>query len=284
MPRPIWKGYISFGLINIPVILYSAEKKFDIQFKLVDSRDQAKIRYVRVNEQTGEEVPWKDIAKAYQYEDDSYVVLSEEELKSMVSKNSKTVNIEGFINQGSLDCMDFEKPYYLVPDKKNDKGYVILREVLKNTNKVAIAKVMIHTREYLCVLMPYENAIMLNILRYHQEIMKPSELDLPGGSLSSYKINAREMNMAKQLVASMTMKWNPDEFHDEYRQQLHEWVKEKIRHEKPKKGKKAKISASTKSTNVINFVDLLKKSMHTKGKKSSPVKRTKTNHRKRKVS
>lgn len=273
MPRPIWKGYITFGLVNIPVILYSAEKKFDIQFKLVDSRDKSQIHYLRINEQTGEEVPWKDVAKGYEYDDHDFVLLKEEDFKKIAGENSKTINIEAFVNQDNLDYMDFEKPYYLVPDKKGDKGYVILRETLKATKKVGIAKVFIHTREYLAALLPYENALLLNLLRYHQEIRQPAEFELPSDNLKSYKISAKELEIAKQLVASMTTKWNPEDYHDEYRENLEKWIDEKLHHKKPKKTQKV---ASTRSTNVINFADLLKKSLAAKkGKKKTPARKVK---------
>ena len=263
MPRAIWKGYITFGLVNIPVVLYSGEKKFDIQLKLLDSRDHSRIRYVRVNEKTGEEVPWQDVAKGYEYDEDNYIVLDEKDLKEIAGEHSKTIEIENFITASSLGCMVFDKPYYLVPDKKGDKGYVILRETLRETKKIGITKVIIHTREYLAALMPYENALILNLLHYPQEIKQPSEFDLPSSSVKEYKITSKEMQVAKQLVDSMTTKWNPNEYKDEYREGLQKFIDEKIHHEKPKKTKKQK---SIKSSNVVNFVDLLKKSLKEKAK------------------
>src|SRR3990167_6283638 len=154
MPRPIWKGFITFGLVNIPVILYPAEKTFAIKFQLIDSRNKSRIRYKRINEQTGEEVPWSEVAKGYEYDERNYILLKEADIKAIAGENTKTINIEGFINKDSLISMDFDKPYYLVPDKKGDKGYVILRETLKNSKKIGIAKVIIHTREYLAALIP----------------------------------------------------------------------------------------------------------------------------------
>lgn len=269
MARPIWKGYITFGLVNIPVILYSAEKKFDIQFKLVDSRDKSRIRYERINEHTGEEVPWEDVAKGYEYAENDFILLKEADFKKIAGENSKTINIDSFVNLDSLDHMDFEKPYYLVPDKKGDKGYVILREILKKTKKIGIAKVIIHTREYLAALMPHEDALVLNILRYHQELRKPTEFDIPKGSLKSYKITVKELDIAKQLVASMTTKWKPEDYHDEYRETLEKWIEDRIRHKPLKKQKERKIAKS----NVINFADLLKKSLA--AKKSRKTKKAK---------
>jgi DNA end-binding protein Ku len=267
MSRPIWNGYITFGLVNIPVVLYSGEKKFDIQFKLLDSRDKARIRYVRVNEHTGEEVPWEDVAKGYEYDEDNYILVKDKDLKEIAGEHSKTINIENFINANSLGCMVFDKPYFLVPDKKGEKGYVILREILSKTKKIGIAKVIIHTREYLAALMPYENALLLNILHYPQEIKKPSEFELPSDSLKKYKITTKELDVAKQLVDSMTTKWNPNSYHDEYRDALQKWIENKVHHTKTGKSKMSKTSIS-KSSNVINFVDLLKKSLkEKKGKK-----------------
>lgn len=281
MARPIWKGYISFGLVNVPVVLYSAEKNGDIQFKLLDSRDKARIRYVRINEHTGEEVPWEEIAKGYEYDDHDYVLLRDEDLKKIAGENSKTINIEAFVPQSSLEPVDFERPYYLVPDKKGDKGYVILRETLKNTKKIGIAKVIIHTREYLAALIPYGDALVLNLLRYHQELRKPDEFDLPTESLKAYKITPKELEIAKQLVASMTTKWNPGTYEDEYRVALQKWIDEKIHKQTPHTTMKQK-SAST-SKNVVNFVDLLQKSL-SKSKtqsKSKPSKlKKKSAHRK----
>lgn len=278
MARPIWKGYISFGLVNIPVILYSAEKKFDVQLKLIDSRDKAKIHYMRINENTGEEVPWSEVAKGYEYDDHNYVVLKEEDIKAISGEHSKTIDITNFIEKNSLNNMDFEKPYYLVPDKKGEKGYVILRETLKTTKKIGICKVIIHTREYLAALMPHDNALILNILRYHQELRKPSEFELPTSSLKTYKITPKEMDIAKQLIASMTSKWKPEEYHDEFLQALHKWIEEKIQYEsKGKKPPKKKNKTVSSKSNVINFVDLLKKSLEkNKNHTSSHKKKTRT--------
>lgn len=261
MSRPIWNGYITFGLVNIPVVLYSGENKFDIQFKLLDSRDQARIRYVRINEQTGKEVPWENVVKGYQYDEDNYILIKDSDLKEIAGQHSKTINIENFVNSNQLDCLLFDKPYYLVPDKKGDKGYVILRETLINTKKVGIAKVIIHTREYLAALIPYKNALILNLLHYPKEIKKPSDFELPDANLKHYKISSKEMDVAAQLVQSMTSKWDPEAYHDEYQDALQAWIEERIHHKKPKKSKR---STSVKNSKVINFVDLLKKSIKNK--------------------
>lgn len=271
MTRPIWKGYITFGLVNIPVTLYSAEKKLDIQLKLIDSRDKAKIHYMRINEHTGEEVAWSDVAKGYEYEKNNYILLKEADIKAIAGEHSKTIDIANFVDKNSLEMMDYEKPYYLVPDKKGEKAYVILREILKNTKKIGIAKVVIHTREYLAALIPCKTALILNLLRYHQELRKMSEFDFPSENIRTYKISKKEMEVAKQLVASMTCQWKAAMYHDEYREALKKYVAAKVHH-KIKKTPKSK-PLRTKS-NVINFVDLLKKSLE-KNKKTLSHKKNK---------
>lgn len=258
MARPIWKGYITFGLINIPVVLYPAEKKIDIQFKLIDSRDKARVRYVRINEHTGEEVAWTDVVKGYEYDENNYLLLKRTDVEAISGIHSKTIDIASFVDQNSIDNMAFEKPYYLVPDKKEAKAYVLLREILKKTNKVGIAKIIIHAREYLAALTPHKNALILNLLRYHQELREPSDFKLPAHNLKSYKISSKELAIAKQLVDGMTSKWNPKDYHDVFRETLAKWVAEQIQ---PKKIFNEKPKAIAKRVNIIDLVDLLKKSI-----------------------
>lgn len=259
MPRPIWKGHISFGLVNIPVILYPAEKTANIQFKLVDGRDKAPIHYLRINERTGKEVPWPDVAKAYEYDEHRFVLIKEEEIKKIAGENSRTIDIENFVDRNKLDYVDFEKPYYLVPDKKGEKGYVILREALSATKKIGIAKVIIHTRQYLAAVLPYENSLVLELLRYHQDIRKPAEFEIPTANTKAYKVTAKELQVAKQLIESMTTSWRPDKYEDEFQSALEKWIEAKIRHEKPQRMKQHAIAA--KKSNVVDFVALLKKSL-----------------------
>ncbi|TAK78401.1 MAG: Ku protein [Gammaproteobacteria bacterium] len=227
MPKPIWKGYITFGLVNIPVVLYPAEKKCDIHLKLIDSRDQSRIRYVRVNENTHEEVPWDQVAKGYEYEEHHYLLLKAEEMKAIAGEKTKRINLEHFVDKNEVSSMGLDKPYYLVPRRRGNKEYVILREALKNTQKLGIAKVMIHTRQYLAAIMPYENALILNLMRYHQALRKPSEFELPADKIKPYKISAQELDNAKQLVVAMTIAWKPEEYHDEWREALQRWAENK---------------------------------------------------------
>jgi DNA end-binding protein Ku len=161
MARPIWNGNISFGLVNIPITLFSAEKKSELHFKLLDKRNRSGIRYERVNEDTGEAVPLDQIVKGYEYDPGDYVLLTDEDFKKAAVEATQSIEIADFVDLSSIEYTYFEKPYYVVPGKKADKGYVLLREVLKRTGKVAISKVVIHSRQYLSALIPQENALIL---------------------------------------------------------------------------------------------------------------------------
>ncbi|MGN7727276.1 Ku protein [Luteimonas sp. 22616] len=263
MARPIWTGTLSFGLLNVPVSLMSGERKVDLHFRMLDSRDRKPIRYERVNAETGEEVPWKDIVKAFEYDKGSYVVVEEEDIKSAAPESHETVEVEAFVDAGVVPPQFFEKPYVLVPAKKAEKGYVLLRETLKATRQVGIARVVIRTREYLAAVMPQDDALLLMLLRYPQELVDPADYKLPEGKPSTYRITAKEMDMAKQLIGSMSGKWVPDDYHDEFRARLEAVIKKKMK----SKGALAKAednepeAAEDTATNVVDFMSLLQKSI-----------------------
>jgi DNA end-binding protein Ku len=253
MPRPIWKGHISFGLVNIPVTLYSAEHRCDLHFHMLDSRDQGHIRYQRVNEETGEEVPWNEIVKAYKFDDDNYVVLQENELKKAAPEQTKSIDIEQFIDQQEMEFLYFEKPYYLVPDKQASKSYTLLKEALKNTCKIGIAKVVIHSRQHLAAIMPHKNGLMLDVLRFEQEIRPIEEFDIPKA-----KVQERELELASQLINSMTERWQPKRYHDTYRETIMKWIEEKASGKKAPAHKKTK---PKKEAQVVDLVSLMRQSL-----------------------
>jgi DNA end-binding protein Ku len=270
MARPIWSGSLSFGLLNIPVSLMSGERRTDLSFRMLDSRDKKPIRYERVNADTGEEVPWKDIVKAFEYDKGSYVVIEKEDIAAAAPETHESVDVEAFVDASSINLRFFEKPYVLVPGKKAEKGYVLLRETLKKTGKVGIAKVVIRTREYLCAVMPDEDALVLILLRYPQEIVDLDEYNLPSGKASDYRVAPKEMQMAEQLIESMTSNWKPADYKDEFRQRLSAIIKKRIkstgattRLEEPEPREDA-------ATNVVDFMSLLQKSLQTK--KRTPAK------------
>src|SRR5680860_1199036 len=284
MARPVWKGHISFGLINIPVTLYSAERRSDLHFRMLDSRNLAKVRYERVNEDTGEEVPWEQIVKGFEHGDGNYVVLDDDDFKKAAVEATQSVDLEGFVAAKAIDYVYFDKPYYLVPGKKAEKGYVLLRETLRRTGKVGVARVVIRTREYLAALLPEGDALVLNLLRYHQELRQPDEYELPGRNLTDYKVSKKEIEMAEQLVESMTVDWHPPQYHDEYRDALMKWIDKKARagdkgvvpKEEPEQ------SDASEGAEIIDMMALLKKSVKKDGgaksqAKNSPTKKPQTN-------
>jgi len=273
MARPIWTGTLSFGLLNVPVSLMSGERKTDLSFRMLDSRDRKPIRFERVNADTGEEVPWKDIVKAFEYDKGSYVVLDEADIKSAAPESHETVEVESFVDASQIDPRYFEKPYLLVPGKKAEKGYVLLRETLRSTGKVGIARVVVRTREYLCAVMPHEHALVLLILRYPQELVDPEEHKLPTGSLADYRISSKETAMAEQLIESMSGEWKPDDYHDEFRERLQAVLTKRIK----QKGGTTTLedepaAPHDATTNVVDFMSLLQKSLD--AKKRTPAKKT----------
>lgn len=263
MARPIWNGTISFGLLNVPVQLQAGERGVDLHLRMLDSRNKSPIRYERINAETGEEVPWKDVVKAFEYEKGSYVVVDEEDLRKSHPEATETVDIEAFVDRDSIDPRYFEKPYYLVPAKKAEKGYVLLREVLKKSKKIGIAKVVIRTRQYLSAVMPLEDALVLVLMRFPQELIAPDEYNLPDAAPAKYRISPKEVEMATALVDSMSVEWRPADFKDDFRDKLRKLIDEQVASKgKRRKGKPeaAAVSANA-STNVVDFMALLKKSL-----------------------
>ena len=272
MARPIWTGTLSFGLLNVPVSLMSGERKVDLHFRMLDSRDRKPIRFERVNAETGEEVPWKDIVKAYEYDKGNYVVVEEEDIRAAAPESHETVEVEAFIERDAIDPRYFEKPYVLVPGKKAEKGYVLLRRTLDSTGRIGVARVVIRTREYLSAVMPLGDALVLMLLRYPQELVDPDDYKLPSGSASSYRISAKEEEMARQLVESMAGDWSPDAYHDEFRARLQAIIRKRIK----SKGATARVEEPEReeeaTTNVVDFMALLQKSLAEK--KRTPAKKS----------
>ncbi|HPM55823.1 MAG TPA: Ku protein [Thermomonas sp.] len=271
MARPIWTGNLSFGLLNVPVSLMSGTRSTDLSFRMLDARDRKPIRFERVNADTGEEVPWKDIVKAFEYDKGSYVVIEKEDIASAAPETHESVEIEAFVDADAIDVRYFEKPYVLVPGKKAEKGYVLLRETLLKARKIGVARVVIRTREYLAAVMPQGDALVLMMMRYPQELVDPSEYKLPQGKAADYRVTARELAMATQLVESMATRWQPDDYHDEFRARLSEIIRKRIK----QKGKTTTVldegdePREDAATNVVDFVALLQKSLGNKGGKAA---------------
>jgi DNA end-binding protein Ku len=270
MPLPIWKGHVSFGLVSVPVSLFSAERRGDVHFHLIDSRDVARVRYQRINSETGEEVPWDKIVKGYEYADGNYVLLSEKELEAASGELSHSIDIQQFVDVEQIRPMYFDKPYYLAPSKLGEKGYVLLREAMTQTGKVGIALVAIRTRQYLSALVPEGNLLMLELLRFQQELRDPSELDIPGDDLRDYDISTKEVQLARQLVDGMTSAWDPDQFQDKTRESLLELIERKVKQGKTEAIEEPEEAAAAEDQGkTINFIQALKKSVAQSGGKPS---------------
>ena len=267
MARAIWKGSISFGLVNIPIALYPATRREEFKFRLLRKSDLSPVSYKRVAEKDGKEVPWDQIVKGYEYEKGKYVVLKDEDFECVDLEATQTVDIQDFVDQEEIDPIFFYKPYYLEPQKGGDKAYALLRDALKDSNKVGIAKVVIKTRQYLAGVKPEDGVLVLELMHFADELADPGKLHLP----KKTEVGKREMNMAKSLIDSMSSKWNPEKYRNDYREALMEVIEEKVEtggkeiEEKPKKARKP--------TKVIDLVSVLQKSLEqTGGKKKATAK------------
>jgi len=267
MARAIWKGSISFGLVSIPVGLFSAETRDEISFRQLDKRNLAPVGYKKYNKQTGKEVELDDIVKGYEYEDDRYVLISDEDLKRANPEKTQTVDITDFVNLEDIDPEYFDKPYYLAPLKKNAKAYALLREALKRSGKVGIAKVVIRSREYLGAVIPHGDVLVLEILRYPHEIRGTDDLELPAGDLEKMGVTDREVKMAEMLIDGMTAEWDPSKYHDTYRDDLMALIHQKIESGQTEvldETPAPEVDAEPKG--VIDIMSLLKKSVEATSK------------------
>lgn len=228
MARAIWKGEIAFGLVNIPVSLTSAEHRPDVQFHMVDSKNHARIRYERVNAETGEEVPWDRLVKGYEHDDGQFILLSDEDLGNVQPKLTKTIEISEFVALDDIDPMLFDKPYYLEPDKRGRKAYALLRESMRKSGKAGISRVVIRTREYLSAMFVRDDVLILMLLRFPQEIRSTDSLELPSSKDGGGQPAKKELDLANRLIDEMTTKWKPEEFHDTYREALMDFIEKKV--------------------------------------------------------
>lgn len=272
MTRAIWKGGISFGLVHIPVSLYSAEDSgADLDFTMLDKRDLAPIGYKRINKKTGKEVEWENIVKGYEYANDQYVVLSEEDFKRANVEATQTIDITDFVDADEIPSFYFERPYFLEPIKKGEKSYALLRETLKRTGKVGIANVVIHTRQHLAALLPYKNVLVLNLMRFADELRDPSELKLPESSAASDK----EIEIAEQLVNGMSGQFEPKKYHDTYHEDLLALIERKVKAGETETLDDEPVAAPSKGAEVIDLMALLKRSVEeTSKRKPGAAKKT----------
>lgn len=276
MQRSLWKGAISFGLVHIPVQMFSAEdhgKTLDLT--MLDKRDFAPIGYKRVNKDTGREVDWDHIVKGYEYEKDHFVVLSPEDLRRANVEATQTIDILTFVDSGDVPVIYFEQPYYLTPDKGGDKVYALLREALERSGMVGIAQVVVRARQHLVALLPMGDMIVMNTLRYADELKPIDDFELPRSNSRKLALQEKEVDMALALVKGMAGAFEPDQYHDTYREDVMAVVQRKI------KAKQTRLitepepeeEAPAKSDNIVDLMALLRESVNSRGAKA-PAKKT----------
>ena len=264
--RVLWKGAISFGLVHIPVSLHSATSEGGIDFDWLDKRSMDPVGYKRINKKTGKEITRENIVKGIQYEDGRYVVLSAEEIAAAYPKATQTIEIESFVTNTEIPFVYLERPYYIAPINKGKKVYALLRDTLLQTQRVGIARVVIQTKQHLAVLVPSGPGLILNLLRWGDEIRSWEDLDLPPEGGKAAGLSERELSMAKQLVDDMTDKWKPEKFKDSFKQDIMALVERKVKEGKtetvvqPEEADTARSSAQ-----IIDLTELLQRSLRKGG-------------------
>src|ERR1044071_8231637 len=269
MPRALWKGAISFGLVHIPVSLYPASRSEGLSFDMIDKRDFAPVGYKRYNKRTGDEITMDNIVKGYEFEKGEYVVVSDEDFKQANVEATQTVDIVAFVDAAAVAPYYYDTPYYLEPGKRGEKGYKLLREVLRKSGRVGIANVVIRSKQHLAALIPLERMLVMNTLRFANEIRPASELDLPDEGASG--VSDKEIAMAERLVDDMTEKWKPEQYKDTYTDDLMKQIEKKIA-----SGETHTLTTPSeegteprRGAEVIDLVSLLRKSLDKKGKGAS---------------
>ena len=275
MPHAIWKGAISFGLVHVPVALYPASLEIGIDFDWLDKRSMDPVGYKRINKRTGKEIEKENIVKGVKVDGGDYVVLSDDEIKAAYPKTTQTIEIESFTHASEIPFTQLEKPYYLEPIGKGEKVYSLLREAMLEAGVIGIARVVLHTKEYLAALIPTGPALMLNTLRWASEIRPWKDISLPAEGKKTLK--ASELKMARQLIADMTEKWHPQRYEDKFTHAVHALVAKRVKAGQTEEVEPMEEFASSPS-NVVDLSALLAKSLgHRKpaaksAPKSAPVK------------
>jgi DNA end-binding protein Ku len=266
MARAFWKGAISFGLVYIPVDLYSATHSATIDLDFLDKRDFSPVGYQRYNKRTGKLVEWQDIVRGYQYQKGKYVALSDEDFRQANTKASQTIEITSFTDAANITPEYYETPYYVAPQKGGQKVYALLREALKRTEKVAVANVVVRTRQHLAVVLPEDDILVLNTLRFADEIRSPNDMGVAAPGAKSAGLAAKEISMAQKLIEGMTGPWEPEKYRDTYREDLMKRINEKVRAKDTHTlTEAAKESRPRKSAEIIDLMAVLKQSLQKGG-------------------
>jgi DNA end-binding protein Ku len=270
MPRAIWKGAISFGLVHIPVSLVSATSAQGVDFDWLDKRSMDPVGYKRINKTTGKEVTKENIVKGVAFEKGRYVVLSEEEIRSAHPKSTQTIELIAFVDSDQIPLQNIDTPYFLAPDKRGGKVYALLRETLNKTRKVALANVVLHTKQHLAAVMPLESALVLVMLRWPAEVRSLDELELPS-DVTKPSLAKGELDMAKRLVEDMSADWQPDDYRDSFQEKIMALVAKKAKAGKIEDVESQESSEERKSADVIDLTELLKRSLAGKPTTKKPA-------------
>lgn len=263
-PRMIWKGAISFGLVHVPVQLFPATRTVKPSFRMLDKRSMDPIGYRQINKRTGKEVTREDIVRGYEYEKERYVVLTDDEIRAANPESTQTVDILTFVDEDAVSFLYLDTPYYLVPDRKGEKVYALLRDALKDSGKIGIALVVMRDRQHLGALIPVGPMLALDTLRWQEELRPLDELSVPADDAKGAGVTARELGMAKKLIDDMSGKWTPDEYHDTFRDDILELVERKVRAGKIEEIEEIEdrpAQTGRAASNVVDLTELLKRSL-----------------------
>lgn len=266
--RTLWKGAITFGLVHIPVGLHTASVEQGIDFDWLDKRSMDPVGYKRINKKTGKEIDKDNIVKGFQYEDGHYVIISPEEIETAYPRTTQTIEIQMFVDASEVPFVYLERPYYVAPINKGHKVYTLLRETLVKTGKIGIAKVVIATKQHLAALVPSGPVLVLNLMRWGDEVKALEGLDLPPEGAKAPKIAPAEMKMAEQLVQDMTGKWKPDDFKDEFKHAVMKLVDKKVKAGKTETVIQPEEEAPEHGAEIIDLTELLQRSLKGGAKKS----------------
>ncbi len=266
--RGLWNGAISFSLIHIPVSLHSAARSSTVDLDLLDKRDFAPVGYQRYNKSTGKVVDWNDVVKGYEYEKGEYVVLTDEDFRRANVEASRTIDIQTFVDRDAIAPYYFDTPYYLVPDKNGERVYALLRQALEQSQRLAVATFVLRSRQYVAALMPVDKAIVLNTLRYHQEIQPQPEVVEAAKKASG--AGGRELDMALKLVDEMTEQWKPEAFSNTYHDDLMKRIEQKVKAGQTHSLTEPEADVTEPRTagdgKVVDLMSLLQRSLDQKGR------------------
>jgi DNA end-binding protein Ku len=259
MPRVIWKGAISFGLVHVPVALYPAAQETGIDFDWLDKRTMDPVGYRRINKRTGKEIDADDIVKGIKQPDGDYVVLSEDEIKAAYPKSTQTIAVENFVKASEISFVYLDKPYFTAPLGKSRRVYALLREAMREAGVIGIARVVMHTKEHLAALIADGDALILNTIRWANEIRSRDDIELPAAGKA--RLKEGELKMARQLIADMTVPWRPDALADEFTEAIHALAAKRVGAGKTQKVTSLDGAAPAEASNVVDLTELLKRSL-----------------------